>query len=38
MTTSASYLQVQCYDYLLIRNYVKGDFSFKLLKNVFVDS
>lgn len=32
MPVSASYMQDQCYDYFSSRNYIKGDFSFKLLK------
>lgn len=32
MPVSASSMQDQCYDYFSIRNYIKGDFSFKLLK------
>lgn len=36
MPVSASYLQDQCYDDFSIGDYIKGDFSFKLL-GVFAD-
>lgn len=32
MPVSASYMQDECYNYFSIRNYIKGDVSFKLLK------